>query len=112
MLIYCSITGHLPHTFDVFVINPIYTYSASLIYAFNLQEQLDGAGIELPSLYKLIESQVPHGCCTEAWKTRAHWVGSQVPKGVSDLIADAEKYLQMHRPVRRQVSLPFARYCF
>ncbi|RVW30985.1 Protein chromatin remodeling 20 [Vitis vinifera] len=34
------------------------------------KEQLDGAGIELPSLYKWIESQAPNGCCTEAWKQR------------------------------------------
>ncbi|KAL3523379.1 hypothetical protein ACH5RR_016213 [Cinchona calisaya] len=70
--------------------------------AAHLLEQLDGAGIELPSLYKWIENQVPHGCCTEAWKTRTHWVGSQVTNGAIDSISDAEKYLQIHRPVRRR----------
>ncbi|XP_076904169.1 protein CHROMATIN REMODELING 20-like [Bidens hawaiensis] len=67
----------------------------------HLLEQLDGAGIELPSLYKWIESQAPNGCCTEAWKNRTHWVGSQVTGGVTESIADAEKYLKTHRPVRR-----------
>lgn len=65
------------------------------------QEQLDGAGIELPSLYKWIESQAPNGCSTEAWKKRTHWVGSQVTNDVTVSIADAEKYLQTHRPVRK-----------
>ncbi|CAK7341191.1 unnamed protein product [Dovyalis caffra] len=68
----------------------------------NEAEQLDGTGIELPSLYKWIESQAPNGCCTEAWKRRAHWVGSQVTKETTDSVADAEKYLQTHRPVRRR----------
>ncbi|XP_071920989.1 protein CHROMATIN REMODELING 20-like isoform X4 [Coffea arabica] len=68
----------------------------------NLLEQLDGAGIELPSLYKWIESQVPLGCCTEAWKTRTHWVGSQGTSDAKDSVAAAEKYLQIHRPVRRR----------
>lgn len=67
----------------------------------HLLEQLDGAGIELPSLYKWIESQAPNGCRTEAWKNRTHWVGSQVSGDVNESIADAEKYLQTHRPVRR-----------
>ncbi|KAI3796901.1 hypothetical protein L1987_39588 [Smallanthus sonchifolius] len=67
----------------------------------HLLEQLDGAGIELPSLYKWIESQAPNGCCTEAWKNRTHWVGSQVTGDASESIADAEKYLKTHRPVRR-----------
>ncbi|XP_024988979.1 protein CHROMATIN REMODELING 20 isoform X4 [Cynara cardunculus var. scolymus] len=67
----------------------------------HLLEQLDGAGIELPSLYKWIESQAPNGCCTEAWKNRTHWVGSQVTGDATESIADAEKYLQTHRPVRR-----------
>ncbi|XP_076906462.1 protein CHROMATIN REMODELING 20-like [Bidens hawaiensis] len=67
----------------------------------HLLEQLDGAGIELPSLYKLIESQAPNGCCTEAWKNRTHWVGSQATGDATESIADAEKYLQTHRPVRR-----------
>ncbi|KAJ6974817.1 hypothetical protein NC653_030834 [Populus alba x Populus x berolinensis] len=60
-------------------------------------EQLDGTGIELPSLYKWIESQAPNSCCTEAWKRRAHWVGTQVTKETTDTVADAEKYLQIHR---------------
>ncbi|KAG6737428.1 hypothetical protein POTOM_058949 [Populus tomentosa] len=67
-----------------------------------VKEQLDGSGIELPSLYKWIESQAPNGCCTEAWKRRAHWVGSQVTKETIDSVADAEKYLQIHRPTRRR----------
>ncbi|KAI3724262.1 hypothetical protein L2E82_36033 [Cichorium intybus] len=67
----------------------------------HLLEQLDGAGIELPSLYKWIESQAPNGCCTEAWKNRTHWVGSKVTGDATESIADAEKYLQTHRPVKR-----------
>lgn len=69
-----------------------------------MQEQLDGAGIELPSLYKWIESQAPNGCCTEAWKKRVHWVGSQMTGEITESIADTEKFLKIHRPVRR--------YCF
>ncbi|KAL8246018.1 hypothetical protein R6Q59_007234 [Mikania micrantha] len=65
------------------------------------REQLDGAGIELPSLYKWIESQAPNGCCTEAWKNRTHWAGSQATAGATESIADAEKFLKTHRPVRR-----------
>lgn len=67
-----------------------------------LLEQLDGAGIELPSLYKWIESQAPNGCCTEAWKKRAHWVGSQITSELNQSIRDAESSLQLDRPVRRQ----------
>ncbi|KAL8246017.1 hypothetical protein R6Q59_007233 [Mikania micrantha] len=67
----------------------------------HLLEQLDGAGIELPSLYKWIESQAPNGCCTEAWKNRTHWAGSQATAGATESIADAEKFLKTHRPVRR-----------
>ncbi|KAM7250359.1 hypothetical protein ACFE04_022242 [Oxalis oulophora] len=67
-----------------------------------LLEQLDGAGIELPSLYKWIESQAPNGCCTEAWKKRAHWVGNQVTGEVTESVVDAEKYLETCRPVRRK----------
>ncbi|GJT97781.1 protein chromatin remodeling 20 isoform X1 [Tanacetum coccineum] len=67
----------------------------------HLLEQLDGAGIELPNLYKWIESQAPNGCRTEAWKNRTHWAGSQVTGDANESIADAEKYLQTHRPVRR-----------
>ncbi|XP_077229028.1 protein CHROMATIN REMODELING 20-like isoform X2 [Tasmannia lanceolata] len=67
-----------------------------------LLEQLDGAGIELPSLYKWIESQAPNGCCTDAWRKRAHWVGSQITTEVTESITNAEKFLQSCRPVRRQ----------
>ncbi|GMP68034.1 hypothetical protein CsSME_00027792 [Camellia sinensis var. sinensis] len=72
-----------------------------------LLEQLEGAGVELPSLYKWIESQAPNGCSTEAWKRRTHWVGSQVTSDVTEFVSDAEKYLQTHRPVRRYIILPF-----
>lgn len=65
------------------------------------QEQLEGAGIELPSLYKWIESQAPSSCSTETWRKRTHWVGSRVTDDVTEIIADAEKYLQIHRPVRK-----------
>lgn len=68
----------------------------------HLLEQLDCAGVELPSLYKWIESQAPNGCCTEAWKNRTHWVGSHVTSDVTESVADAEKYLHTHRPVRRR----------
>ncbi|KAJ8558565.1 hypothetical protein K7X08_035744 [Anisodus acutangulus] len=78
------------------VLDELETESAHLL------EQLDGAGIELPSLYKWIESQAPHGCCTEAWKNRTQWVGSELTNDVTGAIADAEKYLQIHRPVRRR----------
>ncbi|KAG5611119.1 hypothetical protein H5410_022400 [Solanum commersonii] len=78
-----------------------------LSYVIDLgNEQLDGAGIELPSLYKWIESQAPHGCCTEAWRNRTQWVGSELTSDLNGAIADAEKYLQIHRPVRRQVTPP------
>ncbi|GAV83009.1 SNF2_N domain-containing protein/Helicase_C domain-containing protein [Cephalotus follicularis] len=70
--------------------------------SYHLLEQLDGAGIELPTLYKWIESQLPNGCSTEAWKSRTHWVGSQVSSEVTESIADAEKYLQTLRPLRRR----------
>ncbi|XP_055834893.1 protein CHROMATIN REMODELING 20 isoform X2 [Solanum dulcamara] len=78
------------------VLDELETESAHLL------EQLDGAGIELPSLYKWIESQAPHGCCTEAWKNRTQWVGSELTNDLTGAIADAEKYLQIHRPVRRK----------
>ncbi|CAN4112856.1 unnamed protein product [Withania somnifera] len=68
----------------------------------NLLEQLDGAGIELPSLYKWIESRAPQGCCTEAWKNRTQWVGSEMTNDLTGAFADAEKYLQIHRPVTRR----------
>ncbi|CAA7390656.1 unnamed protein product [Spirodela intermedia] len=67
-----------------------------------LLEQLDGAGVELPKLYRLIESQVADCCSTEAWKRRAHWVGCQLTSELDEAINDAEKYLQSCRPVRRR----------
>nr|XP_009630502.1 protein CHROMATIN REMODELING 20-like [Nicotiana tomentosiformis] len=78
------------------VLDELETESAHLL------EQLDGAGIELPSLYKWIESQAPNGCCTEAWKNRTQWVGSELTNDITGAIADADKYLQIHRPVRRR----------
>jgi transcriptional regulator ATRX len=66
-----------------------------------MQEQLDAAGIELPRLYKSIESQVPNVCETEAWKSRTHWAGSQVPEEANRSIKNADEYLQSRRPVRR-----------
>ncbi|WZZ56869.1 hypothetical protein YC2023_056976 [Brassica napus] len=68
----------------------------------NLLEQLDGAGIELPKLYEMIESQAPNGCYTEAWKKRAHWVGTQVTKETGESLAKAESFLLTHRPVRKR----------
>ncbi|KAL0340799.1 UNVERIFIED_CONTAM: protein CHROMATIN REMODELING 20 [Sesamum radiatum] len=67
-----------------------------------LLEQLDSAGIELSSLYKWIERQVPNGCCTEAWKKRTHWVGIQMSLDATESVAQAEEYLQIHRPVTRR----------
>ncbi|KAJ4777566.1 DNA repair and recombination protein RAD54 [Rhynchospora pubera] len=67
-----------------------------------LLEQLDGAGIDLPSLYKWIESQIPDGCRTEAWKKRAHWVGSRASGEVDESVKTAEEFLQSCRPVRRK----------
>lgn len=67
-----------------------------------LLEQLDGAGVELPSLFKQIESQASYGCYTEAWKKRIHWVGSQVTGDLLASVSDAEKTLQTQRPVRRR----------
>ncbi|KAK1581796.1 hypothetical protein Q3G72_009099 [Acer saccharum] len=78
------------------VLDELETESAHLL------EQLDGAGIELPSLYKWIESQAPNGCCTEAWKKRAHWVGNQVTSEMTESITEAEEYLKIQRPVRRR----------
>ncbi|KAM7532167.1 hypothetical protein LguiB_035577 [Lonicera macranthoides] len=77
------------------VLDELETESAHLL------EQLDGVGIELPSLYKWIESQTPNVCSTETWKKRTHWVGSQMTSDVTESVADAEKYLQTHRPVRK-----------
>ncbi|EXB93143.1 Transcriptional regulator ATRX-like protein [Morus notabilis] len=68
----------------------------------HLQEQLDGAGIELPSLYKWIESQAPTSCSTDAWQKRIHWIGSQVTCDLTESKAHAEEFLQSHRPVRRR----------
>ncbi|XP_073293356.1 protein CHROMATIN REMODELING 20 isoform X2 [Primulina huaijiensis] len=68
----------------------------------HLLEQLDGAGVELSSLYKWIEKQAPSGCCTEAWKKRAHWVGNQLSLDAMESVSQAEEYLQIHRPVRRR----------
>ncbi|KAL2950131.1 hypothetical protein AAZX31_20G213300 [Glycine max] len=76
------------------VLDDLETESAHLL------EQLDGAGIELPSLYKLIEREAPNVCSTEAWKKRNHWVGSLATAEISESIADAEKHLQVNRPVR------------
>ncbi|KAG9447661.1 hypothetical protein H6P81_013789 [Aristolochia fimbriata] len=67
-----------------------------------LLEQLDGAGIELPSLYKHIESQAPITCSTDAWRKRIHWVGSQKTDEMTESVINAEKHLQSCRPVRRQ----------
>ncbi|KAL2325330.1 hypothetical protein Fmac_024388 [Flemingia macrophylla] len=78
------------------VLDDLETESAPLL------EQLDGAGIELPSLYKLIEREAPNVCSTEAWKKRNHWVGSLVTAEIAESVADAEKHLQVNRPVRRR----------
>lgn len=78
------------------VLDDLETQSALLL------EQLDGAGIELPSLYKWVESRAPNGCCTEAWKKRAHWVGSQVTNELNQSVREAEEHLQSCRPVRRR----------
>ncbi|KAL7148380.1 hypothetical protein ABFS83_06G174400 [Erythranthe nasuta] len=67
-----------------------------------LLEQLDGAGIELSTLYKFIEKQVPNVCCTESWKKTTHWVGTQLSQDASDSVARADEYLEIHRPVRRR----------
>ncbi|KAH9614145.1 hypothetical protein KSS87_006661 [Heliosperma pusillum] len=68
----------------------------------HLSEQLDGAGIDLPSIYKWIESKAPNGCCTEAWKKRTHWVGSDVAGEAVESIKEAEIQLQTVRPVRKK----------
>ncbi|XP_020224991.1 protein CHROMATIN REMODELING 20 isoform X2 [Cajanus cajan] len=78
------------------VLDDLETESAHLL------EQLDGAGIELPSLYKMIEREAPNVCSTEAWKKRNHWVGSLATAEIAMSIADAEKHLQVNRPVRRR----------
>jgi transcriptional regulator ATRX len=78
------------------VLDELETESAHLL------EQLDGAGVALPSLYNWIESQAPVACSTETWKKRTHWVGSQISSDATKSVADAEKYLQTHRPVRKK----------
>jgi transcriptional regulator ATRX len=49
----------------------------------------------------LIEREAPNRCCTETWKKRNHWVGSQATTEIATSVSDAEKYLQINRPVRR-----------
>ncbi|PON45964.1 hypothetical protein PanWU01x14_254720 [Parasponia andersonii] len=78
------------------VLDELETESAHLL------EQLDGAGIELPSLYKWIETQAPNNCSTEAWRRRIHWAGSQATGDFAESKAHAEEFLQTHRPVRRR----------
>ncbi|XP_057250433.1 protein CHROMATIN REMODELING 20 isoform X3 [Beta vulgaris subsp. vulgaris] len=68
----------------------------------HLLEQLDGANVDLPSIYKWIESNAPNGCLTEAWKKRIHWVGTEVASDAVESIKNAEKDLQILRPVRRR----------
>ncbi|KAH0433769.1 hypothetical protein IEQ34_026952 [Dendrobium chrysotoxum] len=80
----------------VAVLDDLETKSALLL------EQLDGAGIELPALYRWIESQAPNGCCTEAWKKRTHWIGSQVSNEVNVSVREAEEDLQSSHPVLKQ----------
>ncbi|KNA07910.1 hypothetical protein SOVF_167500 isoform B [Spinacia oleracea] len=69
----------------------------------HLLEQLDGAGIDLPSIYKQIERNAPNGCCTEAWKKRTHWAGTEAASDAVESIKDAEKHLQNLRPVKRRL---------
>lgn len=66
-----------------------------------LLEQLDDAGIELPTLYKWVEKQAPEGCSTEAWKKRIHWAGRLPTEEITDFVNEAEYDLQACRPVRR-----------
>ncbi|XP_042036260.1 protein CHROMATIN REMODELING 20-like [Salvia splendens] len=68
----------------------------------HLLEQLDGAGIDLSSLYKWIERQAPNGCCTIAWKNRTHWAGTNLSSDALESVTKAEEFLQVHRPVRRR----------
>ncbi|XP_057802086.1 protein CHROMATIN REMODELING 20-like isoform X2 [Salvia miltiorrhiza] len=68
----------------------------------HLLEQLDGAGIDLSSLYKWIEKQAPNGCCTVAWKNRTHWAGTHLSTDARESVTKAEEFLQVHRPVRRR----------
>ncbi|KAK6144897.1 hypothetical protein DH2020_021717 [Rehmannia glutinosa] len=39
---------------------------------------------------------------TEAWKKRTHWGGTQMSLDATESVACAEKYLEIHRPVRRR----------
>ncbi|XP_042016486.1 protein CHROMATIN REMODELING 20-like, partial [Salvia splendens] len=66
-----------------------------------LLEQLDGAGIDLSSLYKWIEKEVPNSCRTEAWRGRTHWFGTEISEEATRSVKKAEEYLMIHRPVRR-----------
>lgn len=86
--------------FCLFITLKEHTNLYSLFVSFS-KEQLDGAGIELPKLYEMIESQAPNGCYTEAWKKRSHWVGTQVTKETGESLAKAESFLLTHRPVRK-----------
>lgn len=65
------------------------------------KEQLDGAGVELPKLHKMIESQVPKGCYSESSKRRDHWVGTQATKETVESLANEETFLHTHRPVQK-----------
>ncbi|XP_078427682.1 P-loop containing nucleoside triphosphate hydrolases superfamily protein [Wolffia australiana] len=67
-----------------------------------LLEQLDGAGVELPKLFRMIESQAGDRCSTETWKRMAHWVGGQLSSELDQAINNAENYLQSCRPIRRR----------
>ncbi|KAL1542519.1 DNA helicase [Salvia divinorum] len=66
-----------------------------------LLEQLDGAGIDLSSLYKWIEKEVPNSCSTEAWRGRTHWFGTEISEEATRSVKKAEEYLKIHRPLRR-----------
>ncbi|KAJ4895482.1 Protein CHROMATIN REMODELING 20 [Raphanus sativus] len=67
-----------------------------------VEEQLDGASVELPKLHKMIESQVPKGCYSESSKRRDHWVGTQATKETVESLANAETFLHTHRPVQKR----------
>lgn len=69
----------------------------------HLLEQLDGAGIDLPSLFKCIEGHAPNESSTEAWKKRIHWIGAKATSDVAEFVSDAENYLKIHRPVRKKL---------
>ncbi|CAN6460467.1 unnamed protein product [Victoria cruziana] len=78
------------------VLDDLETESALLL------EQLDGAGVDLPSLFKWIERQAPESCSTDAWRKRVHWTGSQMTNEVREAISGAENYLQECHPVKRR----------